>query len=73
MAVVVCAGKDLSAKEVEQSAKTIQTFTLSDYRGKPHSLKDLSDRKLIVVAFLGTECPLVKLYAPRLARLQKPG
>ena len=27
--------------------------------------------KRVVVAFLGTECPLAKLYAPRLAELAK--
>jgi len=51
--------------------KTIQAFTLSDYRGKSHSLADNHEAKLTVVAFLGTECPLAKLYAPRLAELAK--
>lgn len=44
-------------------------FSLQDYRGRAYTLQDLQDAKLIVVAFLGTECPLVKLYGPRLSRL----
>ena len=46
--------------------KRIENFSLRDYRGKMHSLDDYADSKLIVVAFLGTDCPLVKLYGPRL-------
>ncbi len=49
--------------------KKVSEFALSDFRGKEHKLSDFSDHKLLVVAFLGTECPLVKLYAPRLVEL----
>ncbi len=51
--------------------KTVKNFTLRDYRGKQHSLGDYSKSKLVVLAVLGTDCPLVKLYAPRLERLSK--
>lgn len=44
-------------------------FNLRDYRGKQHSLSDYRAARLVVLAFLGTECPLVKLYGPRLAEL----
>jgi peroxiredoxin len=50
-------------------SKTISDFTLPDYRGKEHSLNELKDKSLIVVAFLGTECPLAKLYGPVLSKL----
>ncbi len=46
-------------------------FTLSDFRGKEQSLSGIGKDKLVVVAFLGTECPLAKLYAPRLVALNK--
>ncbi len=46
-------------------------FTLEDVRGKQHSLDDLAGQQLVVIAFLGTECPLAKLYGPRLARLHQ--
>jgi peroxiredoxin len=44
-------------------------FTLQDFRGKSWTLDDFKDQQLLVVAFLGTECPLAKLYGPRLAKL----
>ncbi|MDZ4852471.1 MAG: redoxin domain-containing protein [Pirellulaceae bacterium] len=46
-------------------------FTLPDFRGKDQRLAELKDKSLVVVAFLGTECPLAKLYGPRLAKLSK--
>ena len=49
--------------------KKVDEFSLQDFRGKAHSLADLKDAKLVVVAFLGVECPLSKLYGPRLAEL----
>jgi thiol-disulfide isomerase/thioredoxin len=51
--------------------KKIDNFVGRDYRGKETALTDLADSKLVVVAFLGTECPLAKLYGPRLAELQR--
>lgn len=44
-------------------------FGLSDYRGKLHQLSDYEDSKVVVLAFTGTECPLVKLYGPVLSRM----
>jgi peroxiredoxin/mono/diheme cytochrome c family protein len=44
-------------------------FRLPDAAGNEHSLADLKDAKLVVVLFLGTECPLARLYAPRLNEL----
>ncbi len=51
--------------------RKIENFTLEDFRGTPRSLDDLKDAKLVVVAFMGTECPLANLYTPRLAALAK--
>ena len=48
--------------------RQVTPFTLKDFRGKTHSLDDL-ESPVVVVAFLGTECPLAKLYGPRLAKL----
>ena len=44
----------------------IADFRLPDHLGKEHALADFADHDLVVVAFLGTECPLAKLYAGRL-------
>jgi len=46
--------------------KKIDNFSLQDYRGKAFSLDELKDKKGIVIVFLGAECPLAKLYAPKL-------
>lgn len=48
-----------------------ENFTLNDFYGKSHSLAEFKDKKVVVLAFLGTECPLAKLYGPRLAELDK--
>ena len=50
--------------------KQIAPFTLDNCYGKPVSLSDFDDKKAVVVVFLGVECPLAKLYGPRLAQLQ---
>jgi peroxiredoxin len=49
--------------------RKVEDFSVKDYRGKTHSLSDYGSSKVVVLAFLGTECPLAKLYAPRLASL----
>jgi peroxiredoxin len=47
----------------------VANFQLPDVAGTQRALDDYRDSKLIVLAFLGTECPLAKLYGPRLAKL----
>ena len=61
------------AKEAATSSvgKKVDDFSLQDFRGKTHKLADSQGSKLVVVAFLGVECPLSKLYAARLAELAK--
>ncbi len=50
--------------------RQVDGFVLRDFRGAEHSYDALTaDAKVAVVIFLGTDCPLAKLYAPRLARL----
>jgi len=52
--------------------RKIEPFTLKDFRGKEHSLSALlRDKKAVAVIFLGTECPLAKLYSPRMVELAK--
>ncbi len=60
----------LLAEEVADSGP-VRDFTLADFRGKQVSLADFADQKLVVLAFMGTECPLAKLYAPRLEELSQ--
>jgi peroxiredoxin len=49
--------------------RQIADFTLRDCRGQSHALADCAKSKLVVVAFLGVECPLANVYAPRLVAL----
>lgn len=47
----------------------IEEFTLRDSHGREHALASTPDTKAFVVVFLGVECPLANLYAPRLNEL----
>lgn len=49
--------------------KRVADFVLPDHRGRPHALSDYAEQPVVVLAFLGTECPLAKLYAVRLGEL----
>lgn len=49
----------------------IENFALPDHLGKTHELADFDERKLVIVAFLGVECPLAKLYASRLEEIAR--
>lgn len=52
-----------------EAVRTVAPFTLNDYRGATVHSADFANSKCLVVAFLGTECPLAKLYGPRLQTL----
>ncbi|AGA27978.1 redoxin domain-containing protein [Singulisphaera acidiphila] len=45
------------------------SFRLQDFRGAWHASDEVRDRKLIVLAFLGVDCPVANRYAPTLAEL----
>ena len=51
--------------------KKVENFSLQDFRGKTVSLIDQKEKSFIVIAFLGTECPLAKLYGGRLQKLSR--
>ncbi len=46
--------------------QSVGEFSIKDYRGRTHSLSAYAENDVVVLAFLGTECPLAKLYSPRL-------
>ncbi|MGD9723928.1 MAG: redoxin domain-containing protein [Pirellulales bacterium] len=70
LAAVLAAGPIALAGEANSPiGKKIDNFKGQDFRGKDVSLSDLAEQKFVVVAFLGTQCPLARLYAPRLAEL----
>ncbi len=59
-----------AAESVPPANPSVADFTLDNCYGKSVSLSDYSDTQLVVIAFLGTECPLAKLYGPRLNQIQ---
>ena len=49
--------------------RPVADFSLKDSRGKSYSLSDFQSNQLVVLAVLGTECPLAKQYAVKLQKL----
>src|SRR5436309_8708739 len=49
----------------------VEDFTLRDHRGAERRLSDWRDRPLVLVAFLGVDCPLAKLYGRRLGEIER--
>jgi len=58
-------------RAAEDSVVRLDDIELRDCFGAQHSMADLKASKVVVVAFLGTECPLAKLYGPRLQELSE--
>ncbi|MEL6895064.1 MAG: redoxin domain-containing protein, partial [Planctomycetota bacterium] len=48
-------------------------FSADDFRGRRWTQDDFKDAQITVLAFLGTECPLAKLYSVRLQEMQDAG
>jgi peroxiredoxin len=71
LSLLTAAPSPLLAAPAPTIGSQIDDFTLRDYRGRERSLKDFGEAKVVVVAFLGVECPLAKLYARRLEQLQQ--
>jgi peroxiredoxin len=69
LALICVAGVADAAEKAPAIGRRVDTFTLQDFRGKAWSFDDAKQSKFVVVAFLGTECPLAKLYGPRLVEL----
>ncbi len=51
--------------------RRVPHFVLPDAAGKLVGSDDFKDKKLVVVAFLGTKCPIGNAYIPTLNELQK--
>src|SRR5580692_10234424 len=73
LVVAALVGLNGSAWGAESAVgRKVESFTLKDFRGKDHSLKEmLAQHKGVAVIFVGTECPLVKLYATRMQELSQ--
>lgn len=68
---VTCLLPTVVASDASHIGKSIEEFTLDNCYGKSVSLSDFEDSELVAVIFLGTECPLAKLYGPRLNAIQE--
>jgi peroxiredoxin len=59
----------VAAAPVSLVGSKVDSFSAKDFRGRSHSLDEYADSRIVILAFLGTECPLAKLYGPRLAHI----
>lgn len=57
--------------QVKIGAKINNSYSLRDLRGNRRPLHSFKENKAIVIAFLGTECPLSSVSVPRLVKLEK--
>ena len=57
-----------TAAEETPIGRRVEDFSLPDFHGQTHSLADYRGR-VVVLAFLGTECPLAKSYTAKLHEL----
>lgn len=82
LALVFCSSGGLRTKAVGEEKSVISPaqvnfqqvlaeFELDNIYGKSVALRDLQDEPVVVLVFLGTECPLAKLYGPRLQQLHE--
>jgi len=62
---------DAAAGKSPPASKKVADFTLPDPAGKSLALHDYRDKPLVVLYFLGTDCPIANLYLTDLADLQK--
>ncbi len=80
--MVIAAGENDDASSITQGAtskvdeslsqaigRRIDDFDLADFHGRRYTLSDFDEYPLLVVAFLGVECPLAKQYVSRLVAL----
>jgi peroxiredoxin len=67
LCLAVTAAGNLGAVEaVAAEAAPVKEFSLQDFRGKSWSFADAKEQKVLVLAFLGCECPLAGQYAETL-------
>ncbi|MEW4528006.1 redoxin domain-containing protein [Maioricimonas sp. JC845] len=60
-----------AAEKSSALGRHIGNFELPDALGALHTLDQYADSPLVVVAFVGVECPIARLYAPRLEQLAR--
>ncbi|QDT04816.1 Thiol-disulfide oxidoreductase ResA [Rubripirellula lacrimiformis] len=63
-------GADATDQQATPLGTHVSDFTLDNCYGKSVSLADFDSDPIIAIVYLGTECPLAKLYGPRLSDIQ---
>jgi peroxiredoxin len=66
---LLCVGQIAAADAPVPIGTQVSDFTLRDYHGQERTLSSEGRDKIVVLAFLGTECPLARHYSSRLAEL----
>ena len=57
--------------QASETVKKVENFTLEDFNGIKHSLKDYASSKAIVLMFIATQCPVSNAYNERMELLCK--
>ena len=57
--------------DASRLGQQVEPFALENCYGKSVSLSDFESAEAVAIVFLGTECPLAKLYGPRLTDIQR--
>lgn len=73
-AVLVCVAAflgSISPASAKDYREVLDSYTLTNNYGKDIPLSSFANKPVIVLAFIGTECPLAKLYGPRLNQIQQ--
>jgi peroxiredoxin len=60
-----------AARPTALGDRVSSSHSLRDLRGNRRALHDFKGHRAVVLAFLGTECPVGNLYVPRLLELEK--
>lgn len=68
---VLLLGVNVCVADSQNAPTSVSDFKLTDSRGTEQSLSGYQEKPAVVLAFLGTECPLAKACAARLAGLQR--
>jgi peroxiredoxin len=71
MAALVLAAACAFVVQAAETMKKVENFTLEDYNGTKHSLKEYSSSKAIVLMFIATQCPVSNAYNERMVLLYK--
>src|SRR4051794_8225329 len=70
LALIVGYGPGAAETPIDRGVgERVANFTLDDTTGRHVSLYGYAGAKALVLVFLGTDCPIANLYAPRLAEL----